>query len=212
MERFYKREGIETCNCKEEEEELMTCERTDIPRKSNRKSKNIIFVIEGEFDITKMSELPDHIVHYCISFLATEEGEGWFERNAPRVEDWWTELKEFRHNRPSEWFNNLLRSETERLWNTKYVPMLTKAFNKIPVALLQKITRFDNEIAFVKGCDNKKNWISIILNFENFGGEYRTKCVERILLSKGLTFPDDNPECWLESYNPENFVAKLSFK
>ena len=178
--------------------------------KPNKKSKKIIFVIEGEFDITKMSELPDHIVHYCISFLSTEEEVYYPDRNAPDVNVCIRKWLDFRQNRPSKWFDNLLRSETERLWNTKYVPMLTKAFNKIPVARLQKITRFDNENAFDKRFEPKKNWIKTILDFKKFSGDYRTECVEKILLSKGLTFPDDNyPECWLEPYNPENFVAKL---
>lgn len=175
--------------------------------------KNIIFVIEGEFDITRMSELPDHIVHHCISFLAAEEELYYPERNAPPVVDqeWLNKLKDFRQNRPSKWFDKLLRSETERLWNTKYVPELTKAFNKIPVARLQKLTEFSYCFGmFYKKGNRKSDWIQSILNFENFNVNYRTQCIETILLSKGLSYPNENnPECFIEPYNPENFVCKI---
>ena len=181
--------------------------------KSNRKSKNIIFVIEGEFDITRMSELPDHIVHYCISFLAAEENEYYFERKGPPVQDqeWLIEMKKFSQNRPSKWFYKLLRSETERLWNTKYVPELTKAFNKIPVARLQKLTEFSYCFGmFYKKGNRKSDWIQSILNFKNFNLNYRTQCIETILLSKGLSYPNENnPECFIDHYNPENFVCKI---
>lgn len=184
--------------------------------KPNKKSKkNIIFVIEGEFDITRMSELPDHIVHYCISFLATEEGEGYFKRNTPPIILTYCAtrgcpLTEFRHNRPSKWFDNLLRSETERLWNTKYVPMLTKAFNKMTRDQIQKITRFNNWWGFVKGCDTKSDWIKRKLDFGNYKDNYRKQCIETILLSKGLTFSEtQNYYLYLEPYNPEAFVCKL---
>lgn len=179
--------------------------------KSNRKSKNTIFVIEGEFDITRMSELPDHIVHHCISFLAAEEELYYPERNCPNVNICVQKWLDFRQNRPSKWFNNLIRSETERLWNTKYVPELTKAFNKIPVARLQKLTEFSHCFGmFYKKGNRKSDWIQSILNFENFNLNYRTQCIETILLSKGLSYPNENnPECFIDHYNPENFVCKI---
>lgn len=185
--------------------------------KPNKKSKNIIFVIEGEFDITRMCELPDHIVHYCISFLATEEGEGYFERNTPPIILTYCAtsgcpLTEFRHNRPSKWFDNLLRSETERLWNTKYVPMLTKAFTKMTKAQIHYLTRLKFGCIYYDKLQSRASWIKKKLDFNNFKGDYRLECIETILLSKGLSYPhynDQNYSLYLTPYNPEAFVCKL---
>lgn len=190
-------------------------------KKSNRKSKKIIFVIEGEFDITKMSELPDHIVHYCISFLSTEETGYYFQRNYPLpnsrghcelTEDEQRIVNDWRHNRPSKWFEKLLRSETELLWNTKYVPMLTKAFTKMPKAQIHHLTRLNPRCIYYDKLHSRASWIKRKIDFNNFKGDYRLECIETILLSKGLTFPhynDQNHSLYLEPYNPENFVCKI---
>jgi len=188
-------------------------EITLLKKKKNRK---VILVIEGEFDITKMSELPDHIVHYCISFLSTEESPDYYCRNFPEkgYESHQVVLN-FRDNRPSKWFDNLLRSETELLWNSKYVPELTKAFNKIPKEQIRQMTYLNEHLRYWPSIETKRDWIKKKLDFSYYKDDYRIKCIETILLSKGLSYPhydDKKHSLYLNPYNPENFVAKLHFK
>lgn len=163
---------------------------------TNKKSnKNIFFVVEGEFDMTKLNELPFGIVDYCLSFLTARDKE--------------TGL-------PSEWFQEIMYLELKNSWNRLYVPVLRNSFEKMTKKQLVRLTdencygdlHFDESFT-------KKYWIDCILRFPKknmFYTNYKIECIERILLSRKMS-PKSSKYLKLDPFaNAKITLKNLRFK
>ncbi len=131
---------------------------------------NTIFVVEGEFDMTRLQELPFGIVDYCLSFLTAKD----------KV----TGL-------PSLWFQRLAFQELNNVWNEKYAPVLKKRFEKMTRKQLTDLTsNCHSEFYFEGGTQRKKSFIHDVCQFPRFYNNYtnqRRNCIEIILMSKGMS-------------------------
>ena len=182
-----------------------------IIKKSKVKKSKVILIIEEDFDITKLKELPEALVNYCFSFLSTPETPEWLSRNSPSTQikiefdnvNWaWVtkyntnprmtkeKIKEWDTNRPSLWWDDLVIHEQQRMWNEKYIPVLTERFNKMPTAKLRNLTDGINGLRFQgKGQKNesKKSWMKNQLEMTPTSEISRKWCLWLIFLSQGLT-------------------------
>jgi hypothetical protein len=133
-----------------------------------------IFVVEGEFDMTKLQDLPFGIVDYCLSFLTARDKE---------------------QNLPSRWFQRLAFEELRRVWNTETAPAIRKRFEKMSTKQLIKLTENCYDEKYFTGVlrggrQTKKDYINTICVFPRMYNSYsyqRQSCVEVILLSKGFS-------------------------
>lgn len=129
-----------------------------------------IFVVEGEFDMTKLQELPFEIVNYCLSFLTA---------------------KDKKTDSYSRWFKELAFEELRRVWYSETAPVIRKRFEKMSKNQLIKLTENCYDSLYYTGVrQTKKDFINTICVFprlyNNFTNQKR-ECIEVILLSKGLS-------------------------
>jgi hypothetical protein len=187
-----------------------------------KKIKRKLIIEEDEFDITRLRVLPQSVVDYCFSFLSTPEtqeqkklgcvdGMPLYQNGSLDTElmkkyqdacDKWYSLTEEQRtawrNRPAVWWKKMVKTETERMWNEKYVPVLTERFKKMKAEKLQDLTagldirEYDLSVSLLEfrphGNRNqsKKDWMEHKLRITPTKELNRTFCLNLIMLSKGL--------------------------
>ncbi len=182
-----------------------------IIKKSKIKKSKIKLIIEEDFDISKLKNLPELLVNYCFSFLSTPEtpeqrlrfgcpdsdlytnGElntekmkeyqdacdRFFTQTEEKKAAWW--------NRPAVWWKKMVKTETERMWNEKYVPVITSRFKKMPNSKLKRLTEDLHLLNFGQDkSETKKSWIEYAVKYTPTKEWNRKFCLIVIMLSKGM--------------------------
>ena len=142
--------------------------KKQIIKKSNVKKIKRKLIIEEDFDITRLKELPQLVVDYCFSFLSTPETPEQRRRlgcpdgilgseiykdgvmNTVAMKEYqdaynrfFTQTKEQQAawwNRPAVWWATLVKDETFRVWEIKHYPAVAARFQKMSNAHLKKVT------------------------------------------------------------------------
>lgn len=159
-----------------------------IIKKSNDKKIKRKLIIEEDFDITRMKELPQSIVDYCFSFLSTPEtpeqrrrlgcpdgilgSETYIngELNTEKMKEYQdacdrfftqtAEQKAAWWKRPAAWWRDLQKEETWRVWENKHYPVVAARFQKMSNAHLKEVTEPLGGQMFFGGYQcSKKKWI-----------------------------------------------------